>query len=124
MRFVLLTLFLFAFPAMVTAQSGVRTSDTQLDASQLSEQLNGQIIEFFDGSKSRYGTDGSYEYTYTDDGPVWAGQFTLSEEGRVCVDFDNGSRRCDQFVKTDGRLVLVTTDGLRFPVRNRTVYHR
>ena len=104
------------------AQEGVRGSDTVLDRAGMDALLTGQTVEFFDGSKSRYGADGRYGYTYTDDGPVWAGSYTLHDESRVCVDFDNGSRRCDRFVRDGERVVLITDDGVRFPVRNRTVY--
>ena len=113
---------LFASPAF--AQDGVRTTDQVLTASEMTELLSGQMLEFFDGSKSRYGANGTYSYTYTDDGPAWTGAFEVFDNSEVCVDFDNGSRRCDQFVLANDRTVLVTTDGLRFPVRNRTVYQQ
>ncbi|MDJ0639881.1 MAG: hypothetical protein QNJ20_13690 [Paracoccaceae bacterium] len=115
-----LFLSLFALPAM--AQDGLRASDQLLDAAEMGELLNGQMIEFFDGSKSRYATDGRYAYTYTDDGPEWKGQYQVFDDSLVCVDFDNGSQRCDRLVRAGERLVLVIEDGTRFPVRNRTVY--
>ena len=103
------------------AQDGLRASDATLDPSGLSELLAGQVVEFYDGSKSTYRENGRYEYTYTDDGPIWAGDYRMEEESSVCVDFDNGSARCDFFVKDGARVVLITSDGLRFPVRNMTV---
>ncbi|NNE81353.1 MAG: hypothetical protein HKN18_13890 [Silicimonas sp.] len=119
----LLCLFsLVAFPAL--AQEGIRDSDTLLNATEMNDLLAGQLIEFYDGSKSSYSADGTYGYTYTDNGPVWSGQYSLFDESRVCVDFDNGSRRCDHFVQDGARVVLVTEDGLRFPIRNRSVYQR
>ena len=118
----LLFLLLFATPAM--AQDGIRATDQVLTASEMGELLSGQMLEFFDGSKSRYATDGTYSYTYTDAGPAWTGAFEVYDNSEVCVDFDNGSRRCDQIVLANDRTVLVTTDGLRFPVRNRTVYQQ
>ncbi len=121
MRFALL-LALIAAPAL--AQDGLRDSDTLLDAGQMGALLNGQMLEFYDGSKSRYDADGAYSYTYTDDGPAWTGRFEVFENSEVCVDFDNGSRRCDRLVRDQDRIVLITTDGVRFPVRNRTVYQR
>ena len=119
MRFALF-FSLLAVPAM--AQDGLRASDQRLDAAEMGELLNGQLIEFFDGSKSRYAADGHYAYTYTDDGPEWTGRFQVFDDSLVCVDFDNGSRRCDRIVRSGERLVLVIEDGTRFPVRNRTVY--
>lgn len=116
----LIVLLLTALPAL--AQDGLRPSDTVLDRGGMDDLLTGRTIEFYDGSKSRYGHDGTYGYTYTDDGPVWRGRYTLFDESRVCVEFENGSARCDRFVRDGARVVLITTDGTRFPVRNLTVY--
>lgn len=115
----ILALLALANPAF--AKEGLRTSDTELDRAGLTALLSGQVIEFFDGSKSTYRQNGRYEYTYTDDGPIWAGAYRMEADSAVCVDFDNGSARCDFIVKNGARVVLITTDGLRFPVRNMTV---
>ena len=119
-----LVFLLSLIAAPVFAQDGLRDTDQVLDASQMGDLLNGQMLEFYDGSKSRYEADGAYSYTYTDDGPAWTGRFEVFDGSQVCVDFDNGSRRCDQVVRDGERVVLITTDGLRFPVGNRTVYQR
>ena len=119
---ILALLACLATPAM--AQEGLRASDQTLSASEMTDLLSGQMIEFYDGSKSRYAVDGAYSYTYTDDDPPWTGDYQLFDDSRVCVDFHNGSRRCDLFVRDGERTVLITQDGLRFPVRNRTVYQR
>ena len=116
-----LALFLCLFALPAAAQDGVRASDQRLDQSALASLLTGQVIEFYDGSKSRYGADGRYGYTYTDDGPVWAGDYTIGDDSEVCVAFDNGSARCDTIVMKWETIVLITTDGLRFPVRNQSV---
>lgn len=115
---------ILAFVAMAIpafAKEGLRATDTELDQAGLTALLSGQVIEFFDGSKSTYRENGRYEYTYTDDGPVWAGAYRMEAESVVCVDFDNGSARCDVIVKDGARVVLITVDGLRFPVRNMIV---
>lgn len=118
-----LTLIFAAFLASTAAaQEGVRSSDTILNQAEMDELFTGTLIEFFDGSKSRYAADGTYAYTYTDDGPEWTGIYSFSDDSIVCVDFDNGSNRCDRFVRNGERLVLIIEDGTRFPVRNRTVY--
>lgn len=118
MRLALL-LSVVALPAL--AQDGLRGDDTVLDRAGMRDLLSGQVIEFFDGSKSRYDADGGYGYTYTDDGPVWTGRYEVFDGSRVCVDFDNGAARCDRFVRSGERVVLITSDGTRFPVRNRSV---
>ena len=115
---------LFALIASPAFADGVRDSDVQLDRAGMDALLTGKVVTFFDGSKSSYAPDGSYGYTYTDDGPVWRGQYTLGDDSRVCVEFQNGSSRCDMFVMDGERAVLITDDGIRFPVRNLTVYQR
>lgn len=118
MRFAFV-LALLAGPAF--AQDGVRSGDVLLDRSGMESLLIGRIVEFHDGSKSTYEADGTYGYTYTDGGPVWSGRYNLFDDSRVCVDFDNGSARCDFFVIDGERAVLITADGTRFPVRNQSV---
>ncbi len=103
------------------AQDGQRASDTALDPHGLADLISGQALEFYDGSKSTYQASGRYGYTYTDDGPVWTGTYRMGDQSDVCVDFDSGSSRCDTIVMDGPRVVLITSDGLRFPVRNMTV---
>ena len=119
MRFALL---LICAPFAAFAQDGVRASDTVLSQAEMTDLLSGRLVEFFDGSKSRYSTDGAYAYTYSDDGPAWTGTYTVADDSLVCVDFDNGSRRCDRFVRDGDRVVLIIEDGTRFPVRNLSVF--
>ncbi|WP_095587340.1 hypothetical protein [Actibacterium ureilyticum] len=111
----LMTLFL-CLPVMASAQS-LRPGDTRLSAAELSSHLSGQEVEFFDGSTARFGAGGDYAYRYVPDGPVWAGTYQTDDDSAVCITFDNGSARCDTFVRNGTRLYLITADGLRFPVR-------
>lgn len=120
MRYALILATLIATPLF--AQEGIRAGDTLLARADMQTLLQGRVVEFFDGSKSRYAADGSYAYTYTDDGPAWTGQYRLLDDSLVCVDFDNGSSRCDRFVRSGERVILIIEDGTRFPVRNLTVY--
>lgn len=103
-----------------TAQ-GLRPDDREMSAVELTDTLSGMVVEFFDGSKSRFAVDGRYAYTYSDDGPAWTGQYTANDDSTVCVAFDNGSSRCDTFVFAGERLTLIIEDGTRFPVRDRRV---
>ncbi len=113
---------LMLLPSLALAQDGLRATDTVLSQTEMADLLTGQIVEFFDGSKSRYEANGRYVYTYTDDGPEWTGTYSVADESLVCVDFDNGSARCDRFVRNGNRVVLIIENGTRFPVRNLTVY--
>ena len=115
-------MFLVLFPLAALAQDGIRAGDVVPSPRELTDLLEGQVVEFYDGSKSRYGRKGQYSYTYTDDGPEWTGTFTVQEDSQLCVDFDNGSARCDRFVRNGERVILIIDDGTRFPVRNLSVY--
>ena len=100
----------------VSAQ-GLRDGDARMDAAGMTDALSGQVVEFFDGSLARYGADGSYTYRYTPTDPEWIGTWEAQDDSRVCVMFENGRGRCDTYVRADGRLVLITSGGLRFPTR-------
>ncbi|MEM9341840.1 MAG: hypothetical protein AAGA87_02225 [Pseudomonadota bacterium] len=111
---------LFALISPAAAAQGVRDTDARLTASEIEAKLAGRVLEFFDGSKARYRADGGYAYTYTDEGPPFQGTYSARDEGEVCVVFDNGFDRCDTYVLSGDRLVLIIADGTRFPVRSVT----
>jgi len=121
MRFLLMTMAFGAlFAAVPAVAQGVRDNDRRLNAAEITDMLSGRIVEFHDGSKSRYGADGSYAYTYADGEPPFVGAYTAGDDGRVCVSFENGAARCDHYVMDGTRLILVIADGTRFPVRSLT----
>ena len=76
---------------------------------------NRQVI-FYEGGQSRYSVGGAYSYTYQGGGTAF-GRFEVGQDGVVCIDFRNGRSRCDQFVHSHGRLVMITQSGDRFPIR-------
>jgi hypothetical protein len=103
----------------VQAQEFVpRETDIRLDAAMLREAVFGHTHEFFDGGRSFFSISGDYSYTFGGDrGGTAFGQYTLGEDGVVCMVFLTGAERCDMYVRGGGRLVLITQDGDRFPVR-------
>lgn len=114
MRSLLIALCLL--PGLAQAQ-GQRDSDRILDRVELAERVAGQKVIFYDGSTASYRSDGSYAYRYRPEDPDWTGQYEAGDQGQLCVTFENGRDRCDTYVEADGRLVLITSDGLRFPAR-------
>ena len=50
-------------PSVALAQDGLRATDTVLSQAEMADLLTGQIVEFFDGSKSLYEANGRYVYT-------------------------------------------------------------
>ena len=112
-------LLLLATPA--SAQNyETRSTDTLLNAAAVSAIILGRDLEFFDGGVSRYSPGGSYSWTYAENngGGNWFGTHQISADGTVCIDFRTLRSRCDMFVEAGDRLILLTEDGQRFPVRD------
>ncbi len=95
-----------------------RDSDVVLDAAAMRAEVVGRTHEFFDGGVSFFSVSGTYSYTYSDGGRAY-GTYELrpDQAGVVCSAFAAGFSRCDMYVQAGGRLVLITQDGTRFPVR-------
>ena len=97
----------------------VRESDRVLDAAGMAADVVGRTHQFFDGGESFFSISGTYTYTYSDGGRAF-GRYALQDDGQngvVCSEFDNGFSRCDKYVHDGTRLVLLTEDGDRFPVK-------
>ncbi|MBU2941262.1 hypothetical protein Q8W25_11505 [Shimia thalassica] len=110
-----LTLVLLAGPSFAEEWK-MRDGDHLFSASELKERLIQSDLVFYDEGRSVYGADGSYSYTYGGGG-TWEGRFEAQDDSIVCVTFVTGSTRCDRIVENDGRLVVLTVEGERFPVR-------
>ncbi len=108
----------FATPA-ISQEFALRDSDTVPSNETLAETILDRDLEYFDGGVSRYAADGSYSWTYPAEngGGVWEGTHQFADNATLCVVFVTGTERCDRFVTSGDRLVLLTVDGLRFPVR-------
>jgi hypothetical protein len=111
-------LIVIATPAFAQDYA-VRDSDTVPTRSSLSETILDRDLEYFDGGISRYNTGGAYAWTYAENngGGVHEGVHDLRDDGVVCVTYDAGAERCDMFVMSGERLILLTDDGNRYPLR-------
>lgn len=56
-----------------------------------------------------YNADGTYLYEGGN-----PGRYRISD-GRICVNFDSGGRRCDRIVTDGESLTMINRDGTRFP---------
>lgn len=93
-----------------------QSGDTPFDVAELSAQLSGQTLVFFDEGRSVFERNGQYQYTYGGGG-TWYGHWQVTEDSVVCVTFVTDVERCDRIVENGGRLVLQTAEGMRFPVK-------
>lgn len=97
---------------------GALDSDVAFSQAALETRLRGQVITFYDGGQAEYYEDGRYTYSYANEGGTGYGYFEITENSTICIDFVNGFKRCDLYVRdAQGRLVVITEKGDRFPVR-------
>ena len=117
---VLITLLCLASP--VHAQDWfMRDGDEVLQGAALLDRVRGQLLTFFDDGQARFYEDDRYSYSYDGGhGGTAYGHYKLGEDGDLCIDFVNGASRCDRYVVNAGRLILVTENHLRFPVRDES----
>ena len=114
-----LFLLLCANPA-IAQDYALRDGDVVPDRATLSTTILDRDLEYYDGGISRYASDGTYAWTYAAEngGGIWEGDYVISPNATICVTFDTGIARCDMFVTAGDRLVLLTVDGQRYPVRD------
>ena len=114
----ILALLWFSVPA--SAQDwGLRDTDERFDAEGLDAAVTGRTLTFFDDGQSKFSAGGAYSYTYSivNGGGSQFGTWSAEPGGIICIAYRNGFSRCDMYVRADGRLVVLTEDGGRFPVR-------
>jgi hypothetical protein len=95
-----------------------RPGDSLIAVVDLDARLRGRELIFFDGGVSHFYNDGRYTYAYDMGSGGYAyGYFEVTEDSTVCIRFITGASRCDAMIENDGRLILITSAGDRFPVR-------
>ena len=109
-------LILLALLAPAVEAQELRPGDVALTDAEITELIVGRTHTFFDGGVSFFSVTDSYSYTYTDGGVAY-GRYERGGPGQVCTYFDHGFERCDTYVRANERLVLITEDGTRFPIR-------
>lgn len=114
MKRIALACLLVATPGF-SADWNIRPWDEIMELDEVQTRLVGQDVLFMDGSIASYGSDGRYIYTYIS-GRKFEGDYQIRDDGSVCIDFDEGQKRCDFYVLHGERLVLIAETGRRFPV--------
>ena len=95
----------------------LRGSDEALSAEEIGTSVVGRTLTFYDDGQSKFSAGGSYSYTYGGGGTAF-GTFEVGADGVICISYANGWSRCDKYVRSGDRLVVLTEDGERYPVRN------
>lgn len=95
----------------------LRAGDRDLSAPQVRALIEGRVLTFYDNGQSKYSAGGAYSYTYANGGGTAFGTWRVEKDGTVCIAYRNGFSRCDRYVESETRVVLLTQKGERFPVR-------
>lgn len=107
----------FCGGAVAAQDWALRDGDRLLDRAEVQAFAEGQTLLFHDGGKSKYSHGGAYSYTYAS-GESAFGSFRIEADGTVCIAYRNGAARCDRYVASGERFVLLTQHGERFPVKS------
>jgi len=111
----------FLIPALVAASPALaadwptKAGDVPLTPEEL-DALAGRTLTFYDDGQSKFSAGGAYSYTYAS-GESAFGTYSIAEDGSVCIAYRNGFSRCDLYVRSGERLILIDEKGDRYPVR-------
>lgn len=115
---ILVAATLLAGSSDATTAPGQRPTDGIFTHDGLVRSLEGRIVEFYDGGQAVFAMDGRYSYSGGALGPPVTGVWQVHNDGLVCLRLDNGTARCDTFVRSADRLVVIDGSGTRIPVRS------
>ncbi|WP_299984971.1 hypothetical protein [uncultured Ruegeria sp.] len=101
--------------SVAAAEWPTKSGDVPLTSQEL-DALEGRTLTFYDDGQSKYSAGGAYSYTYSS-GDSAFGTYSIAEDGSVCIAFRNGASRCDLYVHSGERLILIDEKGDRYPVR-------
>ncbi len=113
-RLILIFSVIFALP-LSAKEWPVKPGDVPLSQTEL-DGLAGRTLTFYDDGQSRYSAGGAYSYTYAS-GESAFGTYSIAEDGSICIAYRNGFSRCDLYVHSGERLILIDEKGDRYPVR-------
>ncbi|WP_377848863.1 hypothetical protein [Bosea sp. UC22_33] len=97
---------MLAATALISLFDAANAQDKPVPKAELQKLIAGRTITA--GGSLSFGADGRYSYNGGSPGTYRV------DNGRICVDFDNGRARCDKIVKDAGNYYLITAKGDRF----------
>ena len=93
----------------------IKDNDERITGSQLKKLVFGKTVVFTeDGSKEVYKKNKKYIYVDAKGKAYPPINYKFFKDGSRCMYFNNGNRRCDMYVKRQGRLYLINTNGRSF----------
>jgi hypothetical protein len=102
-------------PAPIVRSQGTARGATQ---EEIAASFIGKTVYFSDGGVGKYGTDGSYTFTFSD---FWnndksTGRYSI-RPSTLCIKFDDGGSRCDTIYVDNGKYTLVNKDDKSFALQ-------
>lgn len=114
---ILILIAMLLSPVIILAQEWqLRDGDRLLTQAEVNMLTDGQTLVFYDDGQSKFSSGGVYSYTYAS-GESAYGRYRVEPDGTVCIDYRNGFARCDRYVESGTRIVMLTEKGERFPIR-------
>jgi len=107
--------FLFTAGPVWAVDWPTKPGDVPLSPDEL-DALAGRTLTFYDDGKAAFSVGGAYSYTYAS-GESAFGTYSIAKDGSVCIAYRNGFSRCDLYVRSGERLILIDQKGDRYPVR-------
>ncbi|KEJ90979.1 hypothetical protein [Sulfitobacter donghicola] len=108
---------LLLFPTLTFADEFKSLSgDEALSRDEVVALTSNHKLEFYEGGVSHFSVGGAYSYAYEGGGTAF-GSFVVENDGLVCIAYRNGRSRCDRYVRSHGRVVMLTQSGERFAIR-------
>ncbi|MGZ2259140.1 hypothetical protein [Roseobacter sp. A03A-229] len=115
-RFFLLCALCLGPAAAVAQDWALRAEDRLLTRDEVAVLTEGQTLVFYDDGQSKFSAGGAYSYTYAS-GESAFGRYRVEADGTVCIAYRNGFGRCDRYVESGSRIVMLTEKGERYPIR-------
>lgn len=109
--------FILATNPVLAQDWDLRDMDIPLGLAGAQALTAGSTLTLPDDGRSKFSVGGAYSHTFADDGVTTFGMFSIESDGRVCIDFRDGVRRCNLYVRSGGLLMMLSETGERFPVR-------
>lgn len=108
-----------ALPALtlclLLAVSPVLSAESYYNTASLKKLIQGKVVRLHNGGVIAYKRNGTYNFKTK--GQNYPGKWRVTRN-RVCVDFPNGSNRCDRYVKDGGTIYFENANGGRYKVRS------
>lgn len=109
MQLGLAVIWLLVMASNVSAQQA-------LSGSEITALIAGKTLTIGTDGTAWYDASGKYEYSSR--GSVFRGKWTVQGD-RVCVDFDSGRKRCDQFLKEGSATYLSDAKGQKYLITTK-----